>query len=172
MARFLRDNFDGHLDRWSPPAAPGFFTESFWRERLEIAVEEFHAGRAARFVLQQGPPEGPILGTCNYTNIVRGPFLACYLGYQVARDREGSGLMAEALGATNEFMFNVMRVHRIMANYRPENARSARLLERLGFAKEGLARNYLFIDGAWRDHVLTALTHPTFDPAWIEPAGR
>ena len=172
MARFLRDNFDGHLDRWSPPAAPGFFTEPFWRERLEIAVEEFHAGRAARFVLQQGPAEGPILGTCNYTNIVRGPFLACYLGYQVARDREGSGLMAEALGATNEFMFDVMRVHRIMANYRPENARSARLLERLGFAKEGLARNYLFIDGAWRDHVLTALTHPAFDPAWIEPAGR
>ncbi|HUL57297.1 MAG TPA: GNAT family N-acetyltransferase [Usitatibacter sp.] len=172
MAKFLRDNFDGHLDRWSPPAAPGFFTEPFWRERLEIAVEEFQAGRAARFVLQQGPEGGAILGTCNYTNIVRGPFLACYLGYQVARDREGGGLMAEALRATNEFMFNVMRVHRIMANYRPENARSARLLERLGFAKEGLAREYLFIDGAWRDHVLTALTHPSFDPSWIEPAGR
>ena len=59
-----------------------------------------------------------------------------------------------------------------MANYRPENDRSRKLLERLGFVREGLARDYLFIDGAWRDHVLTALTNPGFDDAWVEPAGR
>jgi ribosomal-protein-alanine N-acetyltransferase len=172
MARFLRENFDGHLDRWSPPAAPAFFTAAFWRERLAIAVEEFHMGRAARFVLQpRGAPEGPILGTCNYTNIVRGPFQACHLGYQIARAQEGQGLMGEALGATNAFAFDVLRLHRIMANYRPENVRSARLLERLGFVREGLARDYLFIDGAWRDHVLTALVHPAYEPRWIEPAG-
>jgi [ribosomal protein S5]-alanine N-acetyltransferase len=172
MARFLRDNFEGHLDRWSPPAASGFFTETFWRDRLELALEEFHGGRAARFVLQQGPADGPILGTCNYTNIVRGPFLACYLGYQVGRQHEGHGFMAEALRCTNAFMFESLQLHRIMANYRPENARSAKLLERLGFAKEGLAREYLFIDGAWRDHILTALTNPVLDVAAIEPAGR
>jgi ribosomal-protein-alanine N-acetyltransferase len=39
---------------------------------------------------------------------------------------------------------------------RPENTRSLILLERLGFEREGLAREYLFIDGAWRDHVMTA----------------
>jgi ribosomal-protein-alanine N-acetyltransferase len=65
-----------------------------------------------------------------------------------------------------------MRLHRIMANHRPENERSARLLERLGFVREGLAKDYLFIDGDWCDHVLTSLTHPTYDPAWIEPAGK
>ena len=172
MARFLTENFDGHLDRWSPPAAPAFFTEAFWRERLAVAVEEYQAGRAARFVLQaHGPVSGPILGTCNYTNIVRGPFQACHLGYQVARSHEGQGLMAEALRATNAWAFEHLRVHRIMANYRPENERSAGVLERLGFVREGLARDYLFIDGAWRDHVLTSLTNPAFDPAWVEPAG-
>ncbi len=174
MARFLGDNFAGHLERWSPPAAPAFFTEAFWRERLGAAVEEYHAGRAARFVLQQGPADGPILGTCNYTNIVRGPFLACYLGYQVARRHEGRGLMAEALRATNAYMFESLHLHRIMANYRPENERSARVLERLGFVREGLARDYLFIDGAWRDHVLTSLANPVrWIARWIEPgAGR
>jgi len=173
MARFLSDNFEGHLDRWSPPATSAFFSEDFWRDRLAIAVEEFHAGRAARFVLQPvGPESGPVVGTCNYTNIVRGPFLACHLGYQIAHSHEGQGLMAEALRATNEFVFRTLRLHRIMANYRPENERSGRLLDRLGFAREGLARDYLFIDGAWRDHVLTSLVNPAFDPAWIEPAGK
>ncbi len=172
MARFLAENFPGHLDRWSPPAAPAFFTAGFWRERLALAVDEFHAGRGVRFVLQpKGGPGGPILGTINYTNIVRGPFQACHLGYQIARTHEGQGLMGEALRATNAYVFGTLRLHRIMANHRPENHRSARLLERLGFVREGLARDYLFIDGAWRDHVLTALTHPDYDSAWVEPAG-
>jgi len=174
LARFLRDNFEGHLDRWSPPVGPAFFTESFWAERLALALEEFHAGRSARFVMQELAGNGldaAIVGTCNYTNIVRGPFQACYLGYQVGRAHEGQGLMAEALRATNAFAFDTLRLHRIMANYRPENSRSARLLERLGFAREGMARDYLFIDGAWRDHVMTSLTHPAFDPRWVQAAG-
>jgi ribosomal-protein-alanine N-acetyltransferase len=170
MAAFLRDNFPGHLDRWSPPAASAFFTEAFWRERLGAAVEEFFAGRAARFVLQEGAESSPIVGTCNYTNIVRCPFLACYLGYQVARAREGRGLMSEALRATNAYVFENLGLHRIMANYRPENERSGILLERLGFVREGVAKGYLFIDGEWRDHVLTALTNPV--KLEVVPAGE
>jgi ribosomal-protein-alanine N-acetyltransferase len=64
-------------------------------------------------------------------------------------------------------MFERMRVHRIMANFRPENERSRRLLQRLGFVEEGFARDYLFIDGAWRDHVLTSLVNPAFRDDWI-----
>ena len=173
MTRFLAENFAGHLDRWSPPAAPEFFTEAYWRGRLATAVEEFRAGRSARFVFHdRDDGEGAIVGNCNYTNIVRGAFHACYLGYQIARSHEGRGLMVEALAATNAFAFRDLRLHRIMANHRPENARSARVLERLGFTREGLARSYLYIDGAWRDHVLNSLSNPDFDAAWIEASGR
>ncbi len=175
LARFLADNYAGHLDRWSPPPVQGFFTATFWRERLEVAADELQADRAVRFVLQMRmpdnegatPADAPIIGTCNYTNIVRGAFHACHLGYQIARDSQGRGLMAEALTAANGFMFDEMRMHRLMANFRPENARSRALLMRLGFVEEGLARNYLFIDGAWRDHVLTSLVNARFDDAWI-----
>src|SRR5258708_31651860 len=73
MARFLAENFEGHLERWSPPATTAFFTEEFWKERLAGAVEDFRAGAAVRFVLQESDsPGGAIIGTCNYTNIVRG----------------------------------------------------------------------------------------------------
>lgn len=169
LARFLAENWEGHLDRWSPPVSPAWFTEAFWRARLERAELEWQAGSAARFVLQpHGPPDGAVIGTCNYTNVVRGAFQACYLGYQVGRAHEGLGYMTEALGPLNAYVFRVLRLHRIMANHVPENARSARLLERLGFAREGLAKDYLFIDGAWRDHVLTALTNRQFDASRVE----
>ncbi|HWH39398.1 MAG TPA: GNAT family N-acetyltransferase [Usitatibacter sp.] len=172
MARFIETNFHGHLARWSPPPEPGLFTEDFWRERLALAVDEFHADRAARFVMRQrATPGGEIIGTCSYTNIVRGAFQACHLGYQIGQAYEGRGLMTEALRATNGFVFEGLRLHRIMANYRPENARSARVLERLGFEREGLAREYLFIDGAWRDHVLTSLRNPHYERAWIAREG-
>ena len=169
IARFLVQNYPGHLDRWSPPPAEGYFSAGFWRERLGVAVGEFQNDRAVRFVLQPSgaPLEGLVIGTCNYTNIVRGAFHACHLGYQIALEHQGRGLMAEALRATNEYMFRAMRMHRVMANFRPENARSGALLKRLGFVEEGLAKEYLFIDGAWRDHVLTSLTHPDYDDAWI-----
>ncbi|MEO7741523.1 MAG: GNAT family N-acetyltransferase [Usitatibacter sp.] len=175
LARFLCENYPGHLDRWSPPPVQGFFTATFWRERLDIAIEELQADHAVRFVLQARVPDeeggtpidAPIIGTCNYTNIVRGAFHACHLGYQIARESQGLGLMAEALRAANGFMFDAMRMHRLMANFRPENTRSRALLNQLGFVEEGLARNYLFIDGAWRDHILTSLMHPHFNDSWI-----
>ncbi len=47
-------------------------------------------------------------------------------------------------------------MHRVMAAYRPEDARSGWLPLRLGFGIEGFARDYLLLDAAWRDHVLTA----------------
>ncbi len=172
--RFLRRNHAGHLDRWSPPAAAGHFTEALWAERLAAAVDELGAGRSLRLVMQRrgDPEEADLIGTLNYTNFVRGAFQACQLGYQVDRDHEGQGLMCEALRCANAYVFTELRLHRIMANYRPENERSARVLERLGFVREGFARDYLFIDGAWRDHVLTALTHPAYADEWMDAAGR
>ena len=104
-----------------------------------------------------------MIGRINYTQIARGPFQSCMLGYAIDHAHEGQGLMREALEATIEHVFAVLRLHRIQANYVPDNARSGRLLERLGFVSEGLAKDYLFIDGAWRDHVLTARLNPAFD---------
>ena len=71
--------------------------------------------------------------------------------------------MFEALTAAIRYMQRTQHIHRIMANYMPHNQRSGDLLARLGFEKEGYAKNYLLIDGQWPDHVLTALTTPDWD---------
>jgi ribosomal-protein-alanine N-acetyltransferase len=173
LARFFAENFEAHLARWSPPAPPGGHTEAWWSGKLPALTLEFERGQSARWVLfaREGDA-GEAIGTANVSQIMRGPFQAAYLGYQVARRHEGQGLMAEALRAVVAHAFGDLRLHRLMANHVPENERSSRLLRRLGFVEEGLARGYLFIGGAWRDHVLTALANPAFDPAWIDPPAR
>ena len=65
--------------------------------------------------------------------------------------------MQEALSAALNHAFTELALHRVMANYMPRNHRSAAVLERLGFLREGLGQRYLNINGVWEDHVLTSL---------------
>lgn len=150
-----------HFTSWSPPLPGDFYTEGFWRDRLERNRREHEEGASLRlFVFDRTAPGGPPIGHCNFTEVVRGPLQACFLGYGCDRRSEGRGIMTEALSAAIAHAFTSMSLHRIQANYRPINERSGRLLRRLGFVVEGYARDYLYIDGEWRDHVLTAITNP------------
>jgi ribosomal-protein-alanine N-acetyltransferase len=109
-----------------------------------------------------------VIGSLHFSQVSRGAFQSAMLGYALDEAHVGQGLMSEAIVAGLEEMFSSrVNLHRVQAAYRPENARSARVLERLGFGKEGLAPEYLYIDGAWRDHVVTSLRNPAF----VSPQG-
>ena len=159
MLAFYEENRE-HLARWSPRPPAGYYTERYWRERLMQARTEFERDLSMKLVLfeREQAAAGPVLGVCNFTNFVRGPFQACYLGYSLDHRFEGRGIMYEALKSATAYAFDTLRLHRIMANYLPVNERSGRLLRRLGFRVEGYAHDYLLIDGRWQDHILTALT--------------
>ena len=160
LVAYLERNRE-HLRPWSPPEAPGARTLEGARRRIENMHVELGSGAAVRFWLHPREPGAPrLIGAVSLSNIVLGPFRACYLGYQLDRAFEGRGLMHEALTATIRFAFDELRLHRIMANYVPTNDRSGRVLRRLGFVIEGYAHDYLFIGGCFRDHILTALTNP------------
>ena len=164
MLAFVEDN-RAHLARWSPPEPRGYYTEEFWRNYFRATREDFRQGRSLKLVLfDVNEPDGRVLGECNFSNFIRGPFHACFLGYKIDHREEGRGLMYEALTAAIAYTFDVLRMHRIMANYLPINDRSGRLLRRLGFTVEGYARDYLLIDGEWRDHILTSLTNAKLTP--------
>lgn len=127
--------------------------------------QEFEDDRAIRFLLiSREDPEGEIIGFCNFSQIFRGPFQACYLGYQLDGAHEGKGLMSESIQRAVKYMFEEQNLHRIMANYMPSNTRSAKLLQNLGFIIEGKAKNYLLINGQWEDHILTSLTNHQWIP--------
>jgi len=147
-----------HLAPWEQTRANDYYTLEHWSEHLSSAVEEFKRGESLRLILvYREKQSGSIQGQCTFSNIVRGPFQASYLGYSLDKDAVGNGLMYEALTAAISYVFEKMNLHRVMANYIPTNERSARLLRRLGFTVEGCAREYLQIAGRWQDHVLTAL---------------
>jgi ribosomal-protein-alanine N-acetyltransferase len=161
LAEFFSRN-DAHLRPWDPPRPAGVRDVAFWADEAARAAEEHRDGAALRWVLR-APTGGAVIGRVNVTQIVRGPFQSCMLGYALDAAHEGRGLMHEALQAVLGHCFQTLALHRVQAGYLPSNVRSAQLLARLGFRVEGLARDYLYIDGAWRDHVLAALTWPAFD---------
>ena len=168
LAAFHDREWD-HLGPWMPPRSAAWRTEAHWRRWGAEAVELFLDDRAVRLVLRRiDRPEAGIVGQLNLNMLMRGPFQAATLGYHLAPAQQGQGLMREALEMAIPYAFGPLGLHRLMANHLPENARSAALLQRLGFVREGYAKDYLFIGGDWRDHVLTALTNP--DPV-DPPAG-
>lgn len=154
-----------HFAPWDPPVGESFFTEVFQAERLRQAADAFQAGSGYRYFLSLHEAPQRIVGSIHFSQIARGAFHNAMLGYALDAALQGQGLMTEALRAGIAEMFAPqVNLHRVQANHQPDNRRSAATLARLGFEVEGLARQYLFINGAWRDHVLTALRNPGFVP--------
>ena len=160
--RYNREN-ENHLAPWNPTTRHRDLDVGYWRAALDARQTAFHTGNGYAFSIfeREAGLAGPLLGHVNFSAVVRGVFLACYLGYDLAERAQGRGYMAEACEAGIDYIFNRVRLHRIMANYVPHNARSAAVLRRLGFVIEGRADAYLHIAGAWREHILTSLTNPT-----------
>lgn len=152
-AYYLRNA--GHLSRWEPLRSQDYHSADAWKDRARDFAGEALKGFAYRYVVRlKGSRE--IIAVANFTHVVRGAFLACHLGYSIDREMQGRNIMFEVLDTLIPHVFSTYGLHRVMANYMPENARSAALLARLGFEVEGRARDYLRINGEWRDHVLTA----------------
>ncbi|MEO7709641.1 MAG: GNAT family N-acetyltransferase [Caldimonas sp.] len=156
-----------HLAPWDPPTEPGFFTEAVQARRLHDAAAAFAAGTGFRYLLQPIGDTSRVIGSINFSTVVRSAFQSCNLGYALDQQFEGQALMTEALRcAIGEVFSPRINLHRIQAAYRPENWRSAEVLKRLNFHDEGVCPDYLFIDGLWRVHRLVALLNKGF----VEPA--
>ena len=157
-----------HFAPWDPPCGPDFHTEDYQHSRLKRGATAFADGTAYRYWLTPIGDAQRIIGSVHFSNILRGASQSCNVGYALDREYEGQALMTEALRCAIGEMFSPrINLHRIQAAFRPENWRSAEVLKRLGFVDEGLANDYLFIDGAWRIHRITALRNAAF----VVPAG-
>ncbi len=98
-----------------------------------------------------------LLGGINLGNVRRGVSQSASLGYWIGEVHSRNGYMKESLKILIPSLFVDLRLNRIEAATLEENVASRNLLKKLGFKKEGLLRNYLKINGVWRDHVLYGL---------------
>ncbi|PZF98107.1 GNAT family N-acetyltransferase [Micromonospora deserti] len=101
---------------------------------------------------------GAIAGYVTISGIVMGALRGGYLGYGAFLPYQGTGHASAGVRLVIEHAFTGLGLHRLEANIQPGNEPSRRLARRLGFRLEGFSPDYLFIDGAWRDHERWAIT--------------
>jgi ribosomal-protein-alanine N-acetyltransferase len=161
VLKYFKKNRE-HLINAGPAWPADYLTVDHWQEQLATNLLEFQNDQSLRLFLFDRANPDTVLGAANLSNIVRNAAQFCHLGYSIDHDQQGKSIMKEALQSVITYGFTAMNLHRIMANYQPENSRSGGLLRSLGFNVEGYARDYLFIDAKWRDHVLTSIVNPNW----------
>lgn len=134
------------------PRGPGnlpTFTE-YVRAQAKAAREQTSFG----WVITEG---GPLLGHITLSHIAWGAICSATIGYWVSHHRAGEGIAPRAVALVTDFALGDLGLHRVEINIRPENTASRRVVEKLGFRREGTRERYIYIDGAWRDHLAYAL---------------
>jgi [ribosomal protein S5]-alanine N-acetyltransferase len=102
--------------------------------------------------------QGQVQGQLNVANVMYGSVSSAVLGYWVAPEVAGKGVMPTAVALVTDYLMDQVGLHRVEINIRPENTASLRVIQKLGFRYEGLKQRYIHINGDWRDHYVFALT--------------
>jgi [ribosomal protein S5]-alanine N-acetyltransferase len=140
-----------HLAPWDPERPEEFYTEvgqaAHITERLVLEKQ----GLFQNHVIVA--PDGDLVGRANLQNIIRGTMQGGTLGYWVDKDHLRRGLAKAAVAFLEERALE-LGLHRLEAGTMVENVASQRVLESLGYERYGLAPKLLYLNGAWRDHVL------------------
>ena len=159
IRRLLRANHE-HLKPWNPALSAGEDPSSITEVSKTVLRQRRDWKHGAGFVLMVAERERPerFIGKIALNGVMRGAMYGAYLGYWMAADHQGRGLVTEAISAVLDFAFGLAGLHRIQAAIMPRNERSLRVIEKLQFRREGYAERYLQIAGKWEDHVLFART--------------
>ena len=118
-------------------------------------LQQYRAETTLPYVVEY---EGRVVGQLNIANILHGSVCSGTIGYWVSKSVAGRGVTPIAVALAADHFFEQLKMHRIEIDIRPENGPSLRVVEKLGFRQEGLKQRFIHIDGAWRDHLVFALT--------------
>lgn len=153
-AELRRANQD-FLSPWEPLWDDNHLSRASYKARLSRFKKMVSAGEGFPFHVFQ-ETDNRLIGACNLTHIQRGISQKVQLGYWVGQAHSRQGYARASVRAACAFCFDELGLHRIEAAVRPENLPSINLLEALGFQPEGVARDYLKINGSWCDHAIYA----------------
>jgi [ribosomal protein S5]-alanine N-acetyltransferase len=162
----LRAASRAFLVPWEPTWPGDDLTREAFRRRLRRSHQEIANDEAYPFLIFRD--NGVLVGGLTLGQIKRAVVQSGTLGYWIGAAHARQGLMSAAVRAIIGYGFTTLRLHRIEASCLPNNKASIRLLERMGFTKEGYARAYLRINGIWQDHLLYGLLDSDASPLNIK----
>ncbi len=153
----LREQSREHLIAWEEDWAPDQLTLSHFKRRLAVQVKDARRGGGLS-LLSFRRADRVLVGGVTLTNIRYGASRSGIIGYWVGAPHIRQGYGSASVNALIDHAFDTINLHRLVAACQPENVASQKLLERCGFRREGLAKDYLKINGVWRDHLIYAQT--------------
>jgi [ribosomal protein S5]-alanine N-acetyltransferase len=153
-----------HFQKWSPTVRnEEFFTIegqiNSIKEFIEKSSEDIRHDFA--IFLDEGTSL-TLIGEVQFIFVERGPKQCCMVGYHIGEKFNGYGYMTKALKIALKIAFSELEFHRVTSQVNPENLASLRVLEKVGFVKEGYYRKNLKIREQWNDHVCLALLEEEF----------
>lgn len=157
----LRQASRAFLAPWEPIWPQDDLTRPAFRRRLKRYAQDMQDDAAYPLFLFR-EHDGALLGGLTLGQIRRGVSQTASLGYWIGAPFAGRGFMSAGVRAAMGHAFDELRLRRVEAACLPHNEASIRLLERVGFQREGYARKYLCINGAWQDHLLYSLLREDF----------
>ncbi|MDM7830644.1 GNAT family N-acetyltransferase [Cellulomonas edaphi] len=122
---------------------------------VRTLAAQARAGTALPFAVEF---RGALVGQLTVSSITYGSLRSASIGYWVSRHVAGLGIIPTAVALATDHCFEVLDLHRVEINVRPENGPSLRVVDKLGFRDEGLRERFLHIGDAWCDHRTFALT--------------
>lgn len=126
-------------------------------ELRKYLVDLYRKRRGFRWVITL-KGEGEPIGTLGYYKWLPTASYQAEMGYDLAKEHWGNGIMTEAMEAVIDFGFEEMGLNRIEVYVMPRNKRSVRLMKRLGFTREGLLRQRYFDEfGNFADDILFSM---------------
>ncbi|TRO95406.1 GNAT family N-acetyltransferase [Glycocaulis profundi] len=152
----LRHASRGHTIPWEPAWSEDELTRTAFKRRLRRYHQDIETGQGYPFFVFRAEDD-VLVGACNLNNVRRGVLQAADIGYWVGLPHVRKGYARAAVRRVVAFAFGPLHLNRVEAATHPENAPSRALLLAVGFSPEGYARNYLKIDGQWRDHLKFAI---------------
>ena len=153
-----------HLSPTQPHRDPNFWTVEGQRQRLERSSNDVAVGRMYPFLVRE---DGRLVAEIGLSDVVRGAFQSCHLGYSVDATRLRCGIASWAVSAVVDMAFHDLGLHRLQAATMVDNLASQAVLRHCDFDRIGVAAGYLAIVGAWQDHVLWQRVNSA-----MEAAGR
>ena len=126
-----------------------------WHSHRSLLMSAARRGEVLPFVITLG---GSFVGQMTIGGVQRGALRSAWIGYWVDQAVQSGGVASGALALAVGHALGQVGLHRIEATIAPENLASQAVVAHVGFRQEGYLQRYLDIDGAWRDHLLFAMT--------------